>query len=244
MKPDELKQLVYGHHCLNDDQLAEIETAHNEAITAEPGEWRVRNERVVRYGAWMPVVATVALQFLAMTYSWIPRLLRCVRTLESALRSANISANSARRELSEERDRHRATIERVAKSEHGPMSDLEAIIEAIELGGANPKLHMYVFAYSGRPHDEIRKSLIEKYAKLLGAWAKGQQIEGDFYNDPDVESLRRSKIETDRFAAEEKKEFTEQRALVAALAEELKLTKAQREAHVERAKKRVTTTKD
>lgn len=244
MKPEELRQMVYGHHCLSDDKLDAIDTAYRGAVVAEPGEWRVRDDRVVRYGTWMPIVATAALHFFAMTFGWIPQMLKCIRTLEDALRLSKIVETSARRELSEERDRHKATIERVAKSETGPMSDLAAIIEAIELGGANPKLHTYVFAFVGRPHDEIRKSLIEKYAKLLGAWAKGQQIEGDFYNDPDVESLRRSKIETDRFAAEEKKEFTEQRALVAALAEELKLTKAQREAHVERAKKRVTTTKD
>ena len=163
MKPEELKQMVYGHHCLSDDQLVEIETAHNEAITAEPGEWRVRDERVVRYGTWTPVVATAALHFLSMTFGWIPQLLKCIRTLEDALRLAGISAKSAQRELSEERDRHKATIERVAKGETGPLSDLTAIIESIELGGANPKLHTYVFAYGGRPADEVREQLIKKY---------------------------------------------------------------------------------
>jgi hypothetical protein len=237
VRDNELKKMVYGHQCLSDEKLLEIETAYVEATKAEPGDWRVRDSRVVRYGGWTPIVATAALHFLAMCFSWVPQMLRCIRALEDALRSAWISENSARRELAEERARHAATVERIAKGETGPLSDLHAIIESIELGGTTPQTWMS--DYSHRSHDEIRRRLIDGYVRKLAAWARGQQIEGDFYNDPDVESLRRLKVDCDRFEAEERARFDEERKLVAALAEELKLTKAQKEAHLERAKARV-----
>jgi hypothetical protein len=237
MRDNELKRMVYGHQCLSDEKLAEIETAFDGARVAEPGDWRVRGDRVVRYGAWTPVVATAALYFLAMCFSWVPQMLRCIRALEDALRSAWISESSARRELAEERARHAVTIERIDKGETGPLSDLHAIVESIELGGTTPQTWMS--DYSHRSHDEIRKRLIDSYVRKLAAWARGQQIEGDFHNDPDVEQLRRLKGDRDRFEVDERARFDEERKLVAALAEELKLTKAQKEAHLERAKTRV-----
>lgn len=245
MKPEELKKWPYGHHCLNDEQLAEIEDASTEARRAEPGDWRVRDGRVVRYGTWTPVAAEAALRFLAMCFTWVPQLMRCVRALEDALRLAWVQAAGARRELAEERDRHAETTKRAARGEWGPMSDLRAVVESIELGGATPQVWM--FDYPNRPmRDEeharqvaaVRERLLAGYARKLAAWASGKQIEGDFYHDPDVEQLRRMKAEQDRYAAEQKERDDAERALVRALVEELKLTKAQREAHLARAKKR------
>jgi hypothetical protein len=246
MRDNELKRMVYGHHCLSDDKLAEIETAFDGARVAEPGDWRVRDGRIVRYGAWTPVVATAALHFLAMTFGWVPQMLRCIRTLEDALRLAWISESSARRELTEERARHAATIERINKGETGPLSDLHAIVESIELGGTVPRPGMIDYpdrAMSDEEHvrrvASCRNRLIDGYVKKIAAWARGQQIEGDFHNDPDVEQLRRLKADRDRYEAEEKERFAADRKFVAALAEELKLTKAQKKAHLERAKARV-----
>lgn len=245
MKPEELKKWPYGHHCLNDDKLAEIENARNEAGREEPGDWRVRDGRVVRYGTWMPVAAASALHFLAMCFTWVPQLLRCVRALEDALRSAWREAAGARRELAEERERHAETTKRAATGEWGPMSDLRAVIEAVELGGTTPQ--PWMVDYPNRPMSDeeharqvaaVRERLVVGYARKLAAWASGKQIVGDFYCDPDVEQLRRLKAEQDRIAAEQKERDDAERALVRALVEELKLTKAQREAHLARAKKR------
>lgn len=246
MKPDELKKWPYGHLAMTDENLAEIDSAHSEATKAEPGEWRVRDGQVVRYGALTPVREPKALHFLSKTFGWIPALLRAVRTLENELRSAWIREGSAHRELREERERHRATVDRIAAGQSGPMSDLHAIVEAIELGGAIPRPGMTDYPNKAMDDEEraaridaVRSRLIAVYARKLAAWSKGQQIEGDFHHDPDVEFLRRDKAERNRYAAEEKERFDADRKFVATLAEELKLTKAQKEAHVERAKKRV-----
>jgi hypothetical protein len=126
------------------------------------------------------------------------------------------------------------------------MADLRAVIEAVELGGATPQ--PWMVDYPNRPMSDeeharqvaaVRERLVAGYARKLAAWASGKQIVGDFYCDPDVETLRRQKEQTDRCAAEQKERDDAERALIRALVEELKLTKAQREAHLARAKKRV-----
>jgi len=38
VKPEELKSMTYGHLCLSDEALAEIENARSEASTAELGD--------------------------------------------------------------------------------------------------------------------------------------------------------------------------------------------------------------
>ena len=237
MKREELNRLTHGHHVLDDEELAKIEAARDEAAKVEPGDWRVKDDRVVRYGTWTPIVAATALNFIAMCLTWVPQLLRCVRALEDALRLAWVSANSARRELAEERERHAATVERVAKSEPGPTSDLLAIVEAIELGAADPHIWR-MFTQTNDTDEEIRARLVGGYAEKLGVWARGKQLEGDLYHDVDLAYIRRTKAESDRYDAEKKERIEADMAFARALAEELKLTKAQREAHVARAQKR------
>lgn len=230
MKPEELKSMTYGHHCLDDEKLAEIENARNEAGRAEPGDWRVRDGRVVRYGTWTPVVAAAALHFLAMCFTWVPKLIRCVRALEDALRLAWIQAAGARRELAEERERHAATAERAARGETGPLSDLEKLIEAAELGAFQPT------PGSGWS----RSNCLDGAKRHLQAWAGDMDLADGWTHHLDslLADARKRRAEDDALRAEERARFESDVAVARALIAELKLTKAQCEATLERARKK------
>lgn len=74
---------------------AELEHVRAAAAAAEPGEWLVRDGRVVRHGG-APVASEASLSFIAGARAWVPLLLDLVGRLEHALLVATAEAHSLR----------------------------------------------------------------------------------------------------------------------------------------------------
>lgn len=79
--------LGLAHH-VRDDEIKQIRAAID---AAEPGEWKLRDGQIVRWGSrqqpWMPVSSPASLDFAARARRWVPRLVRYVAALETALRA-------------------------------------------------------------------------------------------------------------------------------------------------------------
>ena len=129
MTPEEART-VHVNDCVRDDELVALETLAGEA---EPGAWVVKDGRVVRYGG-DELVKPESLSFIAAARAAIPRLVRGVRVLEDALRTARIEASSWKRTVIAEREQHDQALGRVADNQTGPIEDLEILIELAELG--------------------------------------------------------------------------------------------------------------
>ena len=200
---------------LVDEMRAEVSAI---AAAAEPGQWLVRDGVVVRFSG-EPVRSAESMEFIARAREWVPAFLRAIDKMEAAWRSATAIAESTKRELRLERDQHEEAMRRANARESGPDYALWYIAEAMRLG--------YLDARAG--------------AARLRRWAMGEDTQiGEFQID--VERAARNAADA-RAADEEQakrlrrawREYEEMQALL----KELRLTKAEREELVARAKSRV-----
>jgi hypothetical protein len=207
MTPGEAER-VSINHCLRDDELEIFEGL---ADRAEPGAWVVREGRVVRYGG-EELARKDSLLFIAAARGAVPRLVRGVRALETALRTAWAEATSWKRSVIAEREQHEAALARAADGKTGPIEDLEILIELAELGA------------------ERRGILVREIQR----WAAGLARHPGVYahNVELARSRARLDDESRKSVAREVETLGRQcRALI----EELELTKKERKAAIDRA---------
>ncbi len=225
MQPEEANR-VHVNHCVRDDELAKLDALCAEA---DPGDWRVVGGEVVRYGGAPFEKREGSLRLMAAAVTAIPRLLRGIRVLEQALRSAWLSASADRRTMIEAAEQHAEDMARGFKGQTGPESDIDALAEAIELG-----------AFSHRPGTiggpRHRRDWL---ARTLRAWATGVCLQKHRTYRIDLDRLRAQKAEDDRIRAEADADVARQRAEIRVLLEELRLTKKQREAMAAKVKAKV-----
>lgn len=229
MKDEEVRR-VSVNHCMRDSEIEELERA---CADADPGDWRVcgpeDDPHVARYGDKPFERRQASMRLMARAVTAIPRLIKGIRVLEEALRSAWISASIAHRELREERERGAEELARAFKGQTGPELDMDVLAEAIELG---------VFSHQpgsiGGPRH--RRDWL---ASTLKAWASGVSIQEHPRFRIDLEDARHRRAERDRFEAEWEAQVKRERAEVRVLLEELKLKKREREALAAKVKTRV-----
>lgn len=169
------------NHCLQDD---EIEGAESLCKQADPGAWRVAHGRVVGYRE--QILGPGSLQLMAASVCLVPRLIRGIRALEEALRSAWASAETWKNQYSRERDAHTATAHRAAAGERME-SGICAVAELVALT-------------SGREQN------LPRIADLLRRWQGGEDVAAFLKHE--LESLRKHAAELE--AA--RKEIEEERA--------------------------------
>jgi hypothetical protein len=211
MKDDEARK-VSINHCVRDSELAEMRATCD---AADPGEWRVVGGVVTRYSG-PPVSTPESLQLMAKSRGWLPRLLKGVEVLEEALRGAWASEASFRATLMRERDNFAADLDRAKRGETGPQSDLDVIVEAVQIGAVDAR-------YLG---------------VLLRRWARGESTQAGLYA-VDIERERARVAEEKRIRAEVEETLKREREEIHALAAELRLTKKEREAISAKVKARV-----
>ena len=219
---------VHVNHCVRDSELEELDRLCQQA---DPGDWRVVDAEVQRYGGKSFERREASLRLMARAVTAIPRLIRGIRVLEEALRSARLSASIARRELMEERERHAADIERTTQARTGPDSDIDALVEVIELGEFSPR--------ASKVYDSDRRHTSKWLARWIRAWASGVSVQEKPLMRLDVERARQRYAEEQRFRAEWDAEHRRERDEVRTLLEELKLKKREREQIAERVRARV-----
>ena len=213
MTPEEART-VRVNDCVRDDGLVTLETLAGEA---EPGAWVVKAGRVVRYGG-DELVKPESLSFIAAARAAVPRLVRGVRVLEDALRTARIEASSWKRTVIAEREQHDQALGRVADNQTGPIEDLEILIELAELGA------------------ERRPVLVRE----IRHWAAGKARHPGVCAH-DIERARQEAKERTRVRAESERDLETMRRECRALLEELRLTKKEREAVLARAHEKAAT---
>ena len=155
MNQDEARR-VSINDCLRDDELS---TAHALCQQADPGDWRIADQRVVRFNGEPLTVASLPLMRAAVTL--VPRLLRGVKALENALRAAWIDAESWKREHSREVERHRQTAFRGASGVRADAS-LHSIAELMRLSA------------------DVN---LDRVAELLARYQGGEDIAGYLANE-------------------------------------------------------------
>lgn len=222
MQAEEARR-VDVNHCVHDDELAKIDALCAEA---DPGTWRVVDGEVVRYGGAPFANREASLRLMAAAVTALPRLLRGIRALENALRSAWLSASADRRAMIDAAEQHAEDMARGFQGQTGPESDIDVLAEAIELGW-----------FSHRPGTiGTARHRRDWLARSLRAWATGVCLQKHRTYRIDLDRLRAQKAEDDRLRGEIEAETAQQRAEIRALLEELKLTKKQRAALVARAR--------
>jgi hypothetical protein len=230
MKTDEVRR-VSVNECVRDDELKEFEFLCSEA---DPGDWRVVDGEVRRYGGAPFERREASLRLMARAITAIPRLTKGIRVLEEALRSAWIETASWKRGAVAERERHEADIARAFKGQTGPESDLDALAEAIDLD-----------EFSHQPGSiGSARHRRDWLARILRAWASGVSIQEHPHLRVDLESARRRKAENDRIRVKIAADDARARAEIRALLEELKLKKHEREQIAEHARARAAAKED
>lgn len=132
MTRDEARSLSVNHG-LDDEEITGIEAC--EQATA-PGAWYAPSiwcpVEVRRYDGTV-VNDAKSVTFMARAKEIVPRLIRHIRALEDAWRSAKIGEAQWKREYQAEVERHRATTQRSTVGETGPEEDLPYLVEACEV---------------------------------------------------------------------------------------------------------------
>jgi hypothetical protein len=134
--PDTLKKVdaIFGEALRYIATREEIEAAEALADAAEPGEWRVKDGVVVRFGGEL-LSKPETLAFVAKTRTLVPRLVKAVFALRRAMIGLVTDAAVARAESKRSRDaldRHREEI--AAGVATGPEHELTLLVEATRLG--------------------------------------------------------------------------------------------------------------
>jgi hypothetical protein len=202
---------VHINQCLQDDEL---ETMQACADSASPGEWRVHEGTVVRYSG-DPVNDPKSLIFITKARGYVPRLLKGVRVLETALRTAWAEAKSWKMSCVRERQQYEDALARHANQKTGPIEDLEFYIEIAEL------------------HADTRSRI----AREIQAWAVGKKRHPGVYS-VDIERARRDAAEREERRLAVATEYEQKVRQLNALLDELQLTKQERRALQERAQAR------
>jgi hypothetical protein len=213
MTPEEART-VHVNDCVRDDELANFEKLSNDA---EPGAWIDKPGRVVRYGG-DELVKPESFQFIAAARAAVPRLVRGVRVLEDALRVARAEAASWKRTVVAEREQHGEALGRVADNQTAPVEDLELLVELAELGVE-------------------RRGII---VRDIREWAAGKARHPGVYQH-DLLRARQLAKDRARIRLENERDLETTRRECRALLEELRLTKKEREALLQRAHEKATT---
>lgn len=119
------------NHCVCDKELIELDAALQ---AADPGDWRVKDGAVVRYGGAPMERPDASLRLMARAVTAIPRLLRGIRVLEEALRSAWNAHSIALRELRDGRDGREADAVRRSEGATGPSREIAVLARLAALG--------------------------------------------------------------------------------------------------------------
>ena len=214
--------LVLRDALMNRGRMEDVEEAERLAEAAQPGEWRVRDGRVVQYGG-TPVQTDESLRFMARTRSLVPTLVRMVFALRRALAGQVAKAMSARSEwmrAKDELDRHRAEIAEGAGT--GPEREFAMLLSYIRdhafdqavdaMRSADPTIPPYRERWTGTPPRDPD-------ADLLRRWAAGHSVEAEIRAEVDEGIARKRKwlAEVQQNRAKFAEEIAEGRRLLAEL---------------------------
>lgn len=186
---DELARKVHVNGCVRDSELMELDDM---VCTADPGDWRVVDGEVQRYGGKPFERRDASLRLMARAVTAIPRLVRGIRVLEEALENAWASAASSRAEWLRERDGREQDAARRAEGRTGPEDEI-AMLARLALYGALQPRHI---------------------EELVRRWAGGQSIAHLRQEAVDAEVAAMRRAESDRVAREQ---FERDRAELARL---------------------------
>lgn len=221
--PDVLRALaeVLRGALMNRGRMADVEEAERLAAEAQPGEWRVKDGRVVRLDG-APVDADESLRFMARSRSLVPTLVRIVFALRRVLVgqiAATMGARSERRRAQEELDRHRAEVADGAGT--GPEREFAMILSYIRdrafsravdaMRDADPSIPPYREHGMGACQDPD--------ADILRRWAAGHSVEAEIRDEVEGAIARKQKWigEMQRARAKYADEIAEGRRLLAEL---------------------------
>lgn len=213
--------LVLRNALMNRGRMDDVEEAERLAAGAQPGEWRVKDGRVVQYGG-TPVETAESLRFIARARSLVPTLVRIVFALKRALVDKIAQAMSARSEwmrAKDELDRHRAEVAKGAGT--GPEREFAMLLsyirdrafdQAVEtMREADPTIPPYRERWTGVARDPD--------VDLLRRWAAGHSVEAEIRDEVN-EGISRKQAwlaEVQRNRAKFAEEIAEGRRLLAEL---------------------------
>jgi hypothetical protein len=175
---DELARKVHVNSCVRDSEIEELERLCQEA---DPGDWRVVDGEVQRYGGAPFERREASLRLMARARNAIPRLLRGIRVLEEALQTAWASAESNRAEWLRERDGREQDALRRAGGHTGPEEEIAMLARLALYGAFQPR---YI-------------------EELVRRWAGGQSIAHLRQEAVDAEVAAMRRAEADRVAREQ-----------------------------------------
>lgn len=175
---DDIARKVHVNGCVRDSEIEELERLCAEA---DPGDWRVVDGEVQRYGGRPFERREASLRLMARAVTAIPRLLRGLRVLEEALQNAWASAASSRAEWLRERDGREQDALRRAEGRTGPEDEIAMLARLATYGAFQPR---YI-------------------EELLRRWAGGQSIAHLQREAVDAEMAAMRRAEADRVAREQ-----------------------------------------
>lgn len=175
---DEIAREVHINNCVRDSEIEELERLCKEA---DPGDWRVVNDEVQRYGGRPFERREASLRLMARAVTAIPRLIRGVRALEEALANARADAACARNEWLRERDGREADALRRSEGRTGPEDEIAMLARLVQYGAFQPRY----------------------LEELLRQWAGGKSIAHLQQEAVDAEIAAMRRAEADRVAREQ-----------------------------------------
>jgi len=226
MKDDEARR-VSVNYCVRDSFIQEVEDLMRDI---DPGDYRVKDGAVVRYGG-EPLTNPRTLAFFAKCHSVVPTLLRGIKVLEDSLRSSWIGEAGFRRELVAERQGRREDAERRSEGKTGPEHELSYLARYLIASAACPKTTFGT--------DPTRQDYVEQ---LLRRWAGGESIASVRSTVEMLEArAAEHKASTERWAAEKEAEIEALRQRLREAIEELARGQVREELKkpVREAKKRI-----
>ena len=204
---DEEVRRVHINNCVRDSELVEADAL---VAAADPGEWR----HVMRYGAKPLERLDGSLALMAASVRLVPRLVRGIRALEEALRSAWITDTRYRREREEMIKRHEEAMVRANAHESGPDHEIDVMVRATELGCMRPGL----------------------LRLMLRKWAMGESIQMDPKLRMNVDDAEKRIVAEKKISDEVWADMDRERLEIHEIVKILRLRKKEKEAILAQAK--------